>query len=210
MGAASPSMMCPQRRPPTPGTNTDSHVPRHDPPPAEVDGVAPTAKHERIYSYSPTNAAIRLVGPPDHSSVGARRRAGGVDPTRLDPEHTQRPQGPSAHPRSRAPSRGRRRRGREPVADLLGKLARHKGPEAVRPCRSGCPETVSRPAKSSSRPHLRGHPRASTRGIDGFSELAVVQRVVQAAARQQLCMVAVFHDASGAHDDDGVGVPDSG
>src|SRR5674476_850012 len=57
---------------------------------------------------------------------------------------------------------------------------------------------------------VRARSWASTRGTDGFSELAVVQGVVEAAALQQLCMVAMFHDASAVHDDDRVGVSDRG
>jgi hypothetical protein len=41
---------------------------------------------------------------------------------------------------------------------------------------------------------------------DGFGELAVVERVVHAAARQQFRMIAMFHDAPAVHDDNRVGV----
>ena len=44
--------------------------------------------------------------------------------------------------------------------------------------------------------------------VEGFSELAVVQGVVQAAVLQQISVVAVFHDASGVHHDDRVGISD--
>jgi hypothetical protein len=54
------------------------------------------------------------------------------------------------------------------------------------------------------------HWAGSARGTDGFGELAVVQGVVQAAAREQFRVVAVFHDASAVHDDDRVGVSDRG
>jgi hypothetical protein len=46
--------------------------------------------------------------------------------------------------------------------------------------------------------------------VEGFSKLAVVERVVQAAALQQIRMVAVLHDAPVVHDDDRVGVSDRG
>jgi hypothetical protein len=42
--------------------------------------------------------------------------------------------------------------------------------------------------------------------VEGLSKLAVVERVVQAAALQQIRMVAVLHDAPVVHDDDRVGV----
>ena len=45
---------------------------------------------------------------------------------------------------------------------------------------------------------------------ESFGELAVVERVVQAAALQQIHMVAMFHDAPVVHDDDGVGISDRG
>lgn len=85
------------------------------------------------------NWAIRLLGPPDESYVGALRRAGSVDPTRLDPEYAKRPPRSVCAAAKSAPSRSRRRRGLEPIADLLGELARHKGPEAVKALPFGLP-----------------------------------------------------------------------
>src|SRR5450631_1596891 len=46
--------------------------------------------------------------------------------------------------------------------------------------------------------------------VESFGELAVVERVVQAAALQQIRMFAMFHDAPVVHDDDAVGVSDRG
>src|SRR5438445_4220352 len=80
------------------------------------------------------------------------------------------------------------------------------GPAKTEPLRAGEPSTI--PEKKV-RPAWRARARhASPLRAESPGELAPVEVVVEAAARQQLLVAALLDDPSVVHDQDGVGAAD--